>query len=128
MLVVPNSVSLQELGTLVGVAGLLNGAKVRLFQNDYIPNVGSAIADFTAATYDGYATSAAITWGTPFTDPVNGPVVLGDLKNFISTGPFTTPNTIYGYYVVDGAGTALLYGKRFATPSNIGGAGQNVPT
>ncbi len=126
MLVVPDAISLQNLAALTGVDGLFEGAKIGLFHNNYVPNRQTALADLTVANFTGYALSAAVVWGTPFIDPVIGPVVLANLKVFAAGNPTTVPNTIYGYYIVDAAGTALLWAERFATPRVVSAPGDAV--
>jgi hypothetical protein len=127
MLVVPDSVSLQNLGALVGTGGLFEGAKVGLFKNDFIPTRTTALADLTVADFTGYALSSAITWGTAYQDPTIGPVVLGSLKVFAAADPITNSNVIYGYYVVNAAGTALLWAERFAATRIVSAPGDAVP-
>lgn len=125
MIVVPSAVSLDELTALTGVGGPFNAAVVKLFQNDYTPTVDSVVGDFTEADYTGYAASAAIVWGAPFIDPVAGPLVLGDLKSFPASGPFTVPNDIFGFWI-ESSGGDLLWAERFDTPVTIANATDNV--
>lgn len=127
MIVVPNSVSASILAALTGVGGTLNGAKCHLFQNNVVPSIGFALADLVEADFDGYAASAAVTWSVPIDNQDgNGPVVVGDNKLFIATAPFVVPNTIYGWYLTNGAGTVLLAAERYATAKQISEAGNAI--
>ena len=131
MIVVPDTFSLAELVALVGVGGALNGAKLHLFKNAYTPTRGDTVASFTPADFTGYATSAALVWGAPYTDPANGPQVVANAVQFTSTGPFLVGNDIYGVYCTDAAGTTLLFAEAFTvdgtpTPVIIAAVGQAV--
>ena len=119
MIVVPQSgasVLLEK-----GLDGLTATQHVRLYQNDYAPSPTSLLADFVAATYDGYA-AAAIT-------PATWPIFLQGISQAVAVGPglvfsptgSTTPNLIYGYYVTDNTGARLLWAERFAEPKVLNG-------
>lgn len=117
MLKFPNAQALALLGVLVDVDGLLNGAKMKLFKNNLMPTPNSVIADFEIADFTGFSTSTALVWGTPYYQADGTPVVLAGAKTFIVTSADpVVGNTIYGYYITDGAGTALLYSERFDSP------------
>ena len=68
--------------------------------------------DLTQAAFTGYAESSAIAWGAPFIDDQKRAVVMGGSKQFTG-GDAVDPETIYGYYVVNSAGTGLLFAERF---------------
>lgn len=126
MIVVPTGISIEILEELIAAGNLFDGALVKLFQNDFQPTKDSILADFTVATFSGYAASAAVAWSGPVLNTAGQPVIIGDLKLFTGTSPFTVSNTIYGYYVVDTAGTKLLWAERFALSQIIAAAGQSV--
>lgn len=126
MIQVPTAITLEILAALIDTGGEFDGAKVRLFQNDFQPSKDSVIADFTPADFTGYATSSAIVWPDPIISPDGIPYIIGDLKLFTGTGPFSVSNTIYGYYIVDGAGTKLLWAERFDEAQVVAAAGQSV--
>lgn len=126
MIIVPNTVAASILTALVGVAGILNGALLKLFKNDVIPNVGTILADLVEADFTGYAASAAITWSVPVLGDDGLYRVIGDNKSFIAGSPLTVPNTIYGYYVTNGAGTVLLFAERYANSKIINTAHQAI--
>lgn len=126
MIVLPQSFKLALLEELIDTGNLLDGAKVGLYQNNIVLGPGTVLADLTVADFTGYALSAAVVWGTPFVDAANKCIVTADEKEFLATSPFTTSNTVYGYYIVDGAGTTLLYAEAFTTPRQITAAFQGL--
>jgi len=105
------------------VAGVLDGCKLKLFQNDFHPSAFSVAADFTIADYTGYGdkTIAAADWN-PIIQPDGSAGIVGPGEFFDATGT-ATPNTIYGYYVTDSAGTSVLWAERFDAPVGITGPG-----
>lgn len=107
---------------LIDVGNFLNGAIAHLFQSPMVPSPALTLADFTAieADFDGYAASAALTWGAVGTDPADRAWVTAQEVEWVPTGT-TTPNTIYGYYVTNAAGTALLFWDNFPDPIPVTG-------
>jgi Tfp pilus assembly major pilin PilA len=94
------------------IAGVLTGVKIHLYQNNttYNPNV-TTLLDLTEATYTGYA-PVTLTWdAASVSDDGN----VETHSNRVTWRPTdgVTPNDIYGYYITDTAGTALLGGGRF---------------
>lgn len=97
-------------------AALLDVPTAHLFVNDFNPAAGTVVADFTEATFNGYAA-----------DPLGtllGPVTLSDGKramhvevDFTAGGAIVAPGEVaYGVYVTDTAGTVLYWSGRFANP------------
>lgn len=91
-------------------SGQLTGSILRLFQNNYTPLDTDTAANFTQATFTGYAAITLNTWGTPFTNGSNKAEVDEIIRTFTQTGVGVT-NTVYGYYVTDGSGN-LLWAER----------------
>lgn len=108
-----------------GAGGVLNGAEVVLWKNDIVPAVDTVLADLELATFDGYAASSAVTWSAALHESDAEFIVSGGDKVFICTGD-TTPNLIYGWALTDGAGTNLLFAKRFDQPISVSEAGNFV--
>jgi len=107
-------------------AGLLNGVKVKLFKNQATPGPGSVLTDFQECDFDGYAESTAVVWGPALTNSLNQAFTVGGNKQFTCTGS-TKPNTVYGYFLVDGAaGTTLIGAAAFDTPAGITGPGMGL--
>lgn len=126
MIKFPNPQALALLATLTGVGGLLNGCRVKLFQNNIVPTPLTKLADLTEADFSGYAESAALVWGTPYYQADGTPVVLAGAVSFIVANPATTPNVVYGYYVVNGAGDTLLFSERFGSSVNMATPSQGL--
>lgn len=90
-------------------------ATLKLFQNNHTPAPTDTEANYTEATFSGYADiDISAQWGAAF--------VNGNGQGEIDCPPFTfafgggaVTNNVYGAYVVDGAG-ALIYAERFAAP------------
>ena len=86
---------------------------LKLFQNNYVPVPGSIIANFVEATFDGYAAVVMKFISGPFRwfDGSYGP---WQNCSFPMTGS-TTPNTIYGAFLLDPTG-AYAGAVRFDSP------------
>jgi len=96
--------------------GILNGALVGLYTNaPFIWTPKAKLADLTEATYTGYARQAAA-FLTPWINPVNQAEVAGDTLLFQPSGVLVTPETIVGYFIVDGTGLILLGGDNLPAP------------
>lgn len=125
MAVNPKAVALETLTTLIDTGGQFDGAKVGLFQEPITPTPDTVLADLTPCDFDGYALSSALTWGTPFYGAEETAQVPAGLKQFIATGS-TTPNNVWGWYVVDGAGTTLLLVEPFEDAIPVLTTGEGV--
>jgi hypothetical protein len=125
MYVSPQSRLLVILQGLVGVAGELNGAKLKLFTNDFQPVPTSVVGDFTEATQTGYA-ATTITWGTPYVNDSGWAEVLSQLITTIFSAGLAEGGTIYGYYLTNTAGSTLLLSERLDNPIAITRDGQAI--
>lgn len=88
------------------------GVTLRLYQNNYTPISTSVLADFTIATFSGYADETP-SFGSA--TPISGVMTITDSsqRNFThNTGG--TSNTVYGYYVVDTLAGKVLWAERFS--------------
>jgi hypothetical protein len=103
---------------------MLDGALVKLYQNDLNPGPTTVLGDFEVATFTGYTTSSAIAWAGPVNGDDGEPELVGQRLIFTATSG-TPTNTIFGYYVID-AGGALLYSERFSTQQQVSKAGDSV--
>lgn len=100
---------------------------VKLFQNNYTPVVTTTPASLTEATFTGYS-SKALT--NPFgavriNSGNNAEMDSIDLLNWTAQNA-ASPNTIYGYWVMDTQANTLLWVERFATPANMTAAGKKL--
>jgi hypothetical protein len=125
---IPASVLRDLLDSLTVVGALLTGAVVKLYKNDITPDQTTVLADFDEADFTGYAASAAITWGAAFTDILGLTHLIGDIKTF-TLSALTTVNTVYGYYITNGAD--LIAASRFDVAQSmtfIGAVTHVLPT
>jgi hypothetical protein len=101
-------------------AGLASGLSLTalLFTNNHTPGEGDTLADYTEATFTGYAqialsgasaTGARVTWS-------------GLTWTYTGLG---TGQTIYGVCVFNGSGT-LIWAKKFASPVTVSAGAPNV--
>jgi hypothetical protein len=87
---------------------VLFGAKVGLFTNPIVPSISTSLASLTVATFTGYA-EAVVTWlSSPYIDDT-GAVVLTGQDHLFQPTDSVTPNTIYGWFLVDTTGAILYY-------------------
>lgn len=97
--------------------------KLRLFKNNYTPVEAATAASFTQANAAGYAEQTLT--GATWTVATNAGVTEASYPE--RTFNFTAADTIYGYYVVDSAGTTVLWAERFdGAPFNIPAGGGSV--
>lgn len=100
-------------------AALLSVPTARLFTNDFVPDADSVPADFTEATFDGYAADALGTLLGPVT-LTNGSRALHAEVDFIAGAAAAAPGeVIHGVYVTNAAGTTLYGSSRFDDPVPI---------
>jgi hypothetical protein len=92
------------------------GSSLKLFQNNIVPTNLNVIADFTEATFDGYATHTMASLLGPDRQP-DGSFTVYNFQHFPMTGS-VTPNIIYGGYMLDPTG-ALILAARFPAPINM---------
>jgi len=104
------------LDRLVADAQVLNTLK--LFQNNHVPAVTDTQANYTEATFSGYA-SVDITalWGAAFVNG-NGQGEIDCATQTFSFGGGAVTNLVYGAYVTDSGGN-LIYAERFAAPVSM---------
>jgi len=114
MIVNMTTLQIQALDLLLAVGAPLEPgtAELRLFQNDFVPNKDSVLADFTEATFDGYA-APTLTFANAYIGPDNTVKLTAPSELFVPTGS-TTPNIIYGWYIVAN-GTDVFSSNRFDT-------------
>jgi len=77
-------------------------------------------ADFTEATFGGYAAVGTLNTGTPFNSP-SGDGLLGvSGAQFFADSTIVPPGeVILGYYITNTAGTVVLWAEEFDTPVPI---------
>jgi hypothetical protein len=87
----------------------------KLYKNDYTPDANADTGSFVEADFTGYA-AVTPTWGTVSTDVEGNAATVSGSIVYTSSTP--TAQTVYGYYVVDNAGS-LSFCERFSTPRSI---------
>lgn len=97
------------------IDSLLQYAWLRLFKNDIDPNEDTVVGDFSEADYSGYSPfdlSASGVWSIPAINASGKMQTVFPELTFAHSGGGTS-NDIYGYFVYDLAGGALIYSERF---------------
>src|ERR1051326_1631929 len=96
---------------------------VRLFKNNHKPSVDDTVADYTEATFGGYAGQLLGTMGTiTWDNTLKIWWVQWDPLTFAGDGTGGT-DTIYGYYITGNDGSLLSAVKRDAGTISMGAAG-----
>lgn len=87
----------------------LNGV-LHLYKNNFTPAITSVAGDFTEADFSGYApydfSAGGQNWPAAAADGSNNAESAHAIIDFIHNGG-GTPNDIYGWYIVDGAGNLI---------------------
>lgn len=107
------------LASLTGASGMLYQSKCKLYTNSVVLSPDTELADFTEATFEGYAASAAMDWNTAYNEADGTASASADTLVF-SCNAETEGESILGYYITNTAGDALLYAVEFdeAVPVN----------
>jgi len=94
--------------------GWLVGAKIGLFIDDPQLSEDTVFGDLTPPAFTGYAVSAAVVYGTPFSDDDNVYAVGTDMKQFTCTGG-TPDDQVSGAFLYKGTtgNEKLLFVERF---------------
>lgn len=105
---------------------------IRLAQAAFAPSPTLVVGDLTEATFDGYAeVDLGAAGPTVSSDPGNGDVLLtfplpvGGL-HWQCTGGTGLPQTIFGWYAVNQAGTILYASGTLEAPVVISASGQSL--
>lgn len=100
------------------IAGDVEGLSLRLFQNNIVPADDDVTADYTVATFSGYANSTVPAFGAAVPDGDDALATATPVA-FVHNGGGVS-NDIYGYYIVDGGGLLVLADRFAGAPVNIG--------
>lgn len=103
---------------LTASSGPLNGCQLVLFTNPIAYDPNTTLADLTLATFSGYAAVTGITFGTAYIG-VDGFVHVTAPSQQFSASASPNAETIYGWALLNTAGTTLILGTTFDTPINI---------
>jgi hypothetical protein len=121
----PLSTKLAALSEMVAVGEVLAGCKIHLYANQLIPSQGTLLTMFVEATFTGYVAQSVGAWGAAYIGPDGNAHVTAPGLQFQATDD-VTPNTIYGWYMTNTAGTELVGAANFLTPIPIVAALQAV--
>lgn len=102
-------------------AALLTTPKVLLYKAGPVPAGDSAVGDFTAVAFSGYA-DASLTLAGPILTSGGEWAMIGTVTFTATTASPFVVDTAIGYIVYDGA-TAYYGGEQFADPVPFGQAG-----
>lgn len=122
-----NSSDLLRKAAADAAALLFADSTIRLYQNDFAPDPMSPLGAFTIASFHGYANidnEEAVVVRDQLTN--DWEIVLASVPIFVATAGAPLPQTVYGVYVVDTAGTGLLASRRFDTPYTFSAAGDGL--
>ncbi len=114
--------------SVIAVTGTL---KIRLFNNLFTPALTNVKADFSEATFGGYAPKVAdvTALGTLAWDVSNNAYGQIAAQTFTCSSTPGSPETIYGWYMTleDSGGTdRVVCSHKFTTPAVIATAGDQV--
>lgn len=83
-----------------------------LYTNNYTPTLGDTLANYTEATFAGYAAQAALAAAWTFSQ-VSAHVGALQAPNVSFSNTSGSSQSVYGYYITDAAATVLLGAARF---------------
>lgn len=120
-IVVPNAGALVLLPITLGKASFPGSHwQLHLYQNAYTPVPLSVPADFTESSFGSYAQVDIdpSLWTSPtiISNRASETANSGTPYSWTNTG---SPQTVYGYYVTDFAGTTVIFAEQFATPRTL---------
>ena len=124
--VYPNSGSLWLAGV---VQTALANSDLKLFQVGALvlgPTTTVALLDAEECDYTGYVEQTIVSWFAPLLNPLGGASIESGLHQFAIAAPYTVPNTVQGWYLVDSTGDLVCAGD-FATPRELVGEGDGIP-
>jgi len=98
----------------------LDGMGLALFVNNFIPTWDSVLADFTEASFPGYAPQSLSTPNAAFQNGQGRGEVDADQVTFTASGP--SAQTAFGYFVYNAA-LDVIWCERFAAPQPMGAPG-----
>lgn len=104
-----------DLGIIDVLSALVNrppGYTLRLFTNNYTPVTTSVVGNFTEATFTSYAAVALSGW-TAAAVTAHVASTTANPITFTASGAY---QSIYGWYVTDGAGDYVCGGRDAAAP------------
>jgi hypothetical protein len=114
----PTSTLAMQLAALAQISatpGQLFNCTLVLFKTAITLTKNTVFADLTVADFVGYAPVTAIAFGTPYIDQLGNARMDAPSVDFQMTAD-TTPNTIYGWALLDSAGAVFRCGVQYQQP------------
>lgn len=107
------------------ITAVLDDCTLRLYVNNHVPANGDTIADYTEATFPGYAAIPFGSWPAASLNPSNKASTELALQVF-TAGVVITPEDVYGIFVThDGTGDLVYAELDAAGPVTISTPGQS---
>lgn len=100
----------------------LQGLTLRLFVNNYTPTRADTAANYTEATWSGYAAVALTSWTIAGYD-ANGNAEFDAPQKTFTASSGSPSQTIYGYYLTDGGGN-VVFAEADPSPFTVNATGQ----
>jgi len=98
-----------------------NNYRLGLFKNNITPTSETVIGDITPCDFGGYAGLQTITDWSPGSVTYDSPRAVAEHGPITFTNDGGSTNTVYGYYVVDGAGALAWAEARAGGGVTFGG-------
>jgi hypothetical protein len=103
------------LAQMIATGGVLDTKTLMLFKNPVTLDKTTVIGTLVECDFVGYAAVAAQVFGTPYIDQGGQGRTDAPSVDFQMTAA-TTPNTVYGWAIVNAGKTALVMAALFPTP------------
>lgn len=116
-------------GSLIALEALINKTapqtiEMKLFENDYTPVQGSTEANFTEATFTGYAKKTLT--GSGWTSTPGDPADVAPGAQTFTSSAGSQNKYVYGFYLVQATSGKLIGAERFSEAVHIVNNGDNV--
>lgn len=123
--IIPSVQRLAILAHSLAVGGPFVAPTVMCYKNSIVLNAATALADLVPCDFDGYAPVVGMIWDAPYIDVDGSALVFGASITIVSTGS-VTPNTVFGYALVNVGVTVLLAAYALVPPVGISAPSQAV--
>jgi len=97
------------------VANELEGAVLRLFDNNETPDEASVLSDFNEASFTGYSPVALTGWSAGYDDGAGKAKSDAPSAGFTPTGAGGS-GSLYGWFLTNSGNTVLYAASRFGSP------------
>jgi hypothetical protein len=115
-LLVPNTGEVLALGAFLNKVTPQDQV-LKLFKSNTTPAESDTAATYTEATFTGYSSVALA--GASWTVTGGNPTSASYAQQSFTSSANQTPETIYGYYIVQASSGTLMYAERFSASQVI---------